>query len=76
MFYSHVYCKILYDFLWINNDFFFLGSCRELVLASNKKNVDEHVILLKWSLKDDKTEVLSLEFQSDKYTPRIELQGK
>ncbi|XP_020085929.1 nuclear pore complex protein NUP214 isoform X4 [Ananas comosus] len=46
----------------------------ELVLASNKKNVDEHVILLKWSLKDDKTEVLSLEFQSDKYTPRIELQ--
>ncbi|XP_072960427.1 nuclear pore complex protein NUP214 isoform X2 [Typha angustifolia] len=45
----------------------------ELVLASNKKTVDQHVLLLKWFLNDERREVLSLEFQNDKYTPRIDL---
>lgn len=51
-------------------------SNRELLLSSNKKNVDQHVVLLKWCSNEDDRHVVSLEFQSDKYTPRIDLQGK
>lgn len=48
---------------------------RELLLSSSKKNVDQHVVLLKWCSNEDDKHVVSLEFQSDKYTPRIDLQG-
>ncbi|XP_026661439.2 nuclear pore complex protein NUP214 isoform X2 [Phoenix dactylifera] len=46
----------------------------ELVLAANKKNIDQHVRLLKWSEDDNTREVVFLEFQNDKYTPRVDLQ--
>nr|XP_029124017.1 nuclear pore complex protein NUP214 isoform X3 [Elaeis guineensis] len=46
------------------------------VLVANKKNVDDHVRLLKWSEDDNTREVVFLEFRNDKYTPRILLQGK
>ncbi|XP_078159541.1 nuclear pore complex protein isoform X2 [Carex rostrata] len=46
----------------------------ELLLSSSKKNVDQHVVLLKWCSNEDDKHVVSLEFQSDKYTPRIDLQ--
>ncbi|KAF3322585.1 Nuclear pore complex protein NUP214 [Carex littledalei] len=45
-----------------------------LLLSTNKKNVDQHVVLLKWCSNEDDKHVVSLEFQSDKYTPRIDLQ--
>nr|XP_019710428.1 nuclear pore complex protein NUP214 isoform X2 [Elaeis guineensis] len=44
------------------------------VLVANKKNVDDHVRLLKWSEDDNTREVVFLEFRNDKYTPRILLQ--
>ncbi|KAG1371445.1 putative nuclear pore complex protein NUP214 [Cocos nucifera] len=46
----------------------------EFVLVANKKNVDDHVRLLKWSEDDNPREVVFLEFRNDKYTPRILLQ--
>lgn len=47
------------------------------MVASNKKSVDEHIALLKWpSAHDDEKTVTYLEMLEDKYSPRIDLQGK
>lgn len=46
------------------------------MIASNKKSIDEHISLLKWSFAtDDKKTVVYLEMLEDKYSPRIDLQG-
>ncbi|CAL9100044.1 unnamed protein product [Musa acuminata var. zebrina] len=42
-----------------------------LLLASNKKNIDQHVLLLAYSMDDNQREVSLLEFQTDKYKPTI-----
>ncbi|KAG8079281.1 hypothetical protein GUJ93_ZPchr0007g5843 [Zizania palustris] len=48
---------------------------RDLMVASNKKSIDEHISLLKWSSPtDDKRTVVYLEMLEDKYSPRIDLQ--
>jgi hypothetical protein len=45
------------------------------MVASNKKSIEDHIALLKWpSTHDD--EITYLEMLEDKYSPRIELQGK
>ncbi|URE00171.1 hypothetical protein MUK42_20830 [Musa troglodytarum] len=44
---------------------------RGLLLASNKKNTDQHVVLLAYSMDDNQREVSLLEFQNDKYKPTI-----
>uniref|UniRef100_A0A0D9X321 Nuclear pore complex protein NUP214 n=1 Tax=Leersia perrieri TaxID=77586 RepID=A0A0D9X321_9ORYZ len=47
----------------------------DLMVASNKKSIDEHISLLKWSsTTDDKKTVAYLEMLEDKYSPRIDLQ--
>ncbi|TVU37188.1 hypothetical protein EJB05_10491 [Eragrostis curvula] len=47
----------------------------DLMVASNKKSIDEHIALLKWpSTPDDEKTVVYLEMLEDKYTPRIDLQ--
>lgn len=52
-------------------------SLRGLLLASNKKNVDQHVVLVKDTMDESyRREVSWLEFQSDKYRPSIGLQGE
>uniref|UniRef100_A0A0A9CUL0 Uncharacterized protein n=1 Tax=Arundo donax TaxID=35708 RepID=A0A0A9CUL0_ARUDO len=54
-----------------------LGYLRhwDLMMASNRKSIDEHIALLKWSStpNDEKT-VIYLEMLEDKYSPRIDLQ--
>jgi nuclear pore complex protein Nup214 len=66
--------KISYFLVWIPIIMISVLN-RELLLSSNKKNIDQHVVLLKWCYNEDDRRVVSLEFQSDKYTPRIDLQG-
>ncbi|KAL6896847.1 hypothetical protein ACP4OV_007419 [Aristida adscensionis] len=47
----------------------------DLMVASNKKSIDEHIALLKWpSTPDDEKSVVYLEMLEDKYSPRIDLQ--
>uniref|UniRef100_A0A0E0I5U5 Nuclear pore complex protein NUP214 n=1 Tax=Oryza nivara TaxID=4536 RepID=A0A0E0I5U5_ORYNI len=47
----------------------------DLMVTSNKKSIDEHISLLKWSsATDDKKTVVYLEMLEDKYSPRIDLQ--
>lgn len=53
----------------------FASHCRDVVLASNRKAIDQHISLFKWSMEDNKRGVVSLEFRSDKYTPKIEVPG-
>ncbi|KAF0907579.1 hypothetical protein E2562_018386 [Oryza meyeriana var. granulata] len=49
--------------------------CWDLMVTSNKKSIDEHISLLKWSsATDDKKTVVYLEMLEDKYSPRIDLQ--
>ena len=50
---------------------------RDLMVASNKKSIEDHIALLKWpSAHDDEKTVTYLEMLEDKYSPRIDLQGK
>eukprot|EP01018_Ginkgo_biloba_P036197 Gb_08947 [translate_table: standard] len=46
----------------------------ELAVAANRRNTDDHIVLLGWMLENGKKEALSLEIVSDKWLPRIELQ--
>jgi len=56
---------------------FFKIFFRDLMVASNKKSIDEHIALLKWpSAHDDEKTVTYLEMLEDKYSPRIDLQGE
>ncbi|KAJ6798678.1 nuclear pore complex protein NUP214 [Iris pallida] len=67
---------IMDDILPVGGGPYLLSSyldCWEVTLASNRKAVDQHVLLLKWSV-DDNRRVVFLEFKNDKYTPKIDLQ--
>ncbi|XP_062187110.1 nuclear pore complex protein NUP214 isoform X2 [Phragmites australis] len=47
----------------------------DLMVASNRKSIDEHIALLKWSsTPDDEKTIIYLEMLEDKYSPRIDLQ--
>lgn len=46
-----------------------------LAITGNRKNTDEHIVLLGWSLGDEKNDVAVVEINRDKWLPRIELQG-
>ncbi|XP_060973660.1 nuclear pore complex protein NUP214 isoform X1 [Cannabis sativa] len=46
----------------------------EFALVANKKNTDEHVVYIGWSLGEEKNEVASVDIQRDNLLPRIELQ--
>ncbi|KAK4843166.1 hypothetical protein QYF36_004823 [Acer negundo] len=51
----------------------YLKQC-ELAFAANRKNTDQHVVLLGWSLGDEKNDVAVVDIDRDKWLPRIELQ--
>ncbi|KAG0477530.1 hypothetical protein HPP92_014371 [Vanilla planifolia] len=49
-------------------------DCWGVVIASNKKKIDQHISLLRWLVEDNMYDVVSLELGSEKYLPRIDLQ--
>lgn len=57
----------------LNPVFFFI--CRGLAISANRKNVDDHIVLLRWSLGDEKNDVAVVDINRDKWIPRIKLQG-
>ncbi|KAI9121816.1 hypothetical protein K1719_007206 [Acacia pycnantha] len=50
----------------------YLKQC-QLAINANRKNTDEHIVLLGWSV-DDKSEVVVVDIDRDNWVPRIELQ--
>lgn len=46
----------------------------ELAVVANRRNIDDHIVLLGWVLENGRKQTLSLEIFSDKWLPRIELQ--
>ncbi|KAK8918677.1 hypothetical protein KSP39_PZI021619 [Platanthera zijinensis] len=51
-------------------------DCWSVAFTSNKKNIDQHISLLRWLVEDNRYEVVSLKLESDKYIPRIDLQDE
>ncbi|XP_050110598.1 nuclear pore complex protein NUP214 isoform X5 [Malus sylvestris] len=51
----------------------YLEQC-ELAIVANRKNVDEHIVYLSWSLGEEKNEVVVVDIFQDSLLPRIELQ--
>ncbi|KAL5994998.1 hypothetical protein ACLOJK_025056 [Asimina triloba] len=45
----------------------------ELLIAANRKNTDQHIVLLGWSYSEKKGKPSAIEFKQDKQVPRIEL---
>ena len=52
-----------------------LSCFRDLVVAANRRSVDDHIVILGWFSDEDKCEALNIELSNDSWTPRIELQG-
>lgn len=53
-----------------------MNNYSQLAINANMKNTDQHIMLLGWSLDDDKSEAkLVYSVQEDKWIPRIGLQG-
>lgn len=52
-----------------------LSCFRDLVVAANRRSVDDHIVILGWFSDEDKSEALNIELSNDSWTPRIELQG-
>ncbi|KAF8398618.1 hypothetical protein HHK36_017549 [Tetracentron sinense] len=46
----------------------------ELAIAANRKNTDQHIVLLGWSLDDEQKEAVVMDLDRDNWLPRIELQ--
>lgn len=59
----------------LNSSSLLLFCNRQLLLASNRKNTDQHIFSLGWSLDDNNREAAVIEFLDDKEVPRIELPG-
>lgn len=57
-----------------HNSFVFYSS--ELAILANKKNTDQHIVLLGRSPNLEDSDVAVIEFDRDKWLPRIDLQGK
>ncbi|KAL6275110.1 hypothetical protein ACE6H2_018711 [Prunus campanulata] len=51
----------------------YLEQC-ELAITANRKNVDQHIVYLSWSLGNEKNEVVVVDIFRDSLLPRIELQ--
>ncbi|XP_054821316.1 nuclear pore complex protein NUP214 isoform X3 [Prosopis cineraria] len=51
----------------------YLKQC-QLAINANRKNTDQHIMLLGWSVDDDKSEVVVIDIDRDNWVPRIELQ--
>ncbi|KAM2244184.1 hypothetical protein EV1_005544 [Malus domestica] len=51
----------------------YLEQC-ELAIVANRKNADEHIVYLSWSLGEEKNEVVVVDIFQDSLLPRIELQ--
>ncbi|GAV70464.1 hypothetical protein CFOL_v3_13962 [Cephalotus follicularis] len=51
----------------------YLKQC-ELAIIANRKNTDQHILLLGWSLGDEKSEATAVDIERDNWLPRIELQ--
>lgn len=45
-----------------------------LAISANRKNIDDHVVLLRWSLDDEKNDIAVVDINRDKWIPRIKLQ--
>ncbi|KAK1316234.1 hypothetical protein QJS10_CPA05g00642 [Acorus calamus] len=45
----------------------------DVIVAANRKNIDQHIMLLGWSLDDDRKKAAILEITEDRALPRIEL---
>lgn len=45
-----------------------------LAISANRKNIDDHIVLLRWSLGDEKNDVAVVDINRDKWIPRIKLQ--
>lgn len=55
----------------------FISVCNssELAIIANRKNTDEHIVLLGWSVGNEGSDVAVVDIDRDKWLPRIELQG-
>lgn len=47
----------------------------ELAITANRKNTDQHIVLLSWSLGEEKGEAAVIDIDRDNFLPRIELQA-
>lgn len=45
-----------------------------LAISANRKNIDDHIVLLRWSLDDEKNDIAVVDINRDKWIPRIKLQ--
>lgn len=52
----------------------FICGNSELAFLANRKNMDQHIVLLGWS-KDDNKEAVMIEILNDAWVPRIDFQG-
>ncbi|KAJ7954552.1 Nuclear pore complex protein [Quillaja saponaria] len=46
----------------------------QLAITAHRKNTDQHIVLLGWSVGDDKSEAAVIDMERDNWLPRIELQ--
>ncbi|KAL9386156.1 hypothetical protein Peur_019280 [Populus x canadensis] len=51
----------------------YLEQCG-LAITANKKNTDQHIVLLGWSVEDEMSETAVIDIERDTWLPRIELQ--
>ncbi|KAJ4834204.1 hypothetical protein Tsubulata_020557 [Turnera subulata] len=56
--------------------YLFLNYMKEcgLAVVANRKNTDQHIVLLRWSVDGDADEVTAVDIERDTWLPRIELQ--
>lgn len=82
--YADGYCGQHLEFSWFYyvqegksfiRRFVELSCFRDLVVAANRRSVDDHIVILGWFSDEDKAEALNIELSNDSWTPRIELQG-
>ncbi|KAF7836922.1 nuclear pore complex protein NUP214 isoform X2 [Senna tora] len=58
------------------NSIIFVHIIDQLAINANKKNTDQHIVLLGWSVDDDKSEAVIVDIERDNWVPRIELQDR
>ena len=57
------------NFIFLKHDY------SQLAIIANKKNTDQHIVYLDWSLGEENDEVVVIDIERDTRLPRIELQG-
>lgn len=58
-----------------NSFFLWQYHCSELAITANRKNADQHVVYLSWSLGEESNKAVIVDIVRDNLKPRIELQG-